>query len=142
MTACSSASTAEASSIVHAWGNLPSYIAEEWNAYVNDALVAAEDKRADGQIDCAMGTLELGVYSVAMAMAVEKYDPESWKDESSLKLFMQSEWKRAKAAFDECAPIFPYRNQDKMLDHLRTSSDAEAMRAFIRKHLDGVWLSP
>jgi hypothetical protein len=36
--------------------------------------------------------------------------------------------------------VFPSSSQGKLLAALQTSPDAAAMRAFIEKHLDGVWL--
>lgn len=127
-----------------AWDGEPLYLADEWSAYINGCIVALDDAtsgRHRETSDEACGPLELGIYCVAMAMAVEKYDPEYFQNETQFKDFMSFQWARAKEVFDKAAPVFPFSSQDQLLRNLRSSPDAEQMRQFIRTHLDGVWLS-
>lgn len=127
------------------WDDKPSYIAEEWSAYINDAAINVEDHgkgfKTD-QVDCATGALEMGIYTIALCMAVEKYAPESWADDAQFKAIMKHQWVRAKEVYDKAAPLWPFHTQDELLKSLRTSPDAEAMRQFIKTHFDGVWLTP
>lgn len=130
-----------------AWDDQPLYLVDEWNAYINGTLVAIDDKENgvyDGneRSDEAVGPVEMGVYCVALGMAVEKHDPEYWHGEPEFKSFLQYEWQRAKECFDKAAPLFPWDTQDEIIKSLRTSPDAEAMRQFIKTHLNGVWLNP
>lgn len=125
------------------WNNEPLYLVDEWSAYINGCAVSLEDKHAgkkEESTDAASGTLEMGIYSIAMAMAVEKYDQEYFKNNKQFILFMKYQWKRAHDLYQKAAPLFPSDNQTRQLKALQTSPDAEAMRQFITKHLDGVWL--
>lgn len=126
------------------WDDRPLYLVDEWNAYIHDCMIGSDDKangRDDGEkTDAAVGCLEMGIYTVGMAMAVERYDREYWEGEPEFKTFMRYQWRRANGAFGKGAPLFPWDTQDRILNNLRTSPDAEEMRAFIRTHLDGVWL--
>lgn len=127
------------------WDDKPSYIAEEWSAYINDLLINIEDRAAGyrtDQSDCATGALEMGICSIALCMAVEKYAPESWAENASFKASMKYQWKRAKEAYDKGAPLWPNEKQNTLLHNLRNSPDAEAMRQFINTHFDGLWLKP
>lgn len=125
------------------WNNEPLYLVDEWSSYINGCAVSLEDKqagRAAESTDAASGTLEMGVYSVAMAMAVQKYDPEFFKNDPQFLPFLRYQWKRAHDLYQKAAPLFPSDNQTRQLKALQTSPNAEAMRQFITKHLDGVWL--
>lgn len=130
-----------------AWDDCPLYLVDEWNAYINGTMVAVDDKEqgiADGneRSDEAVDPIEMGVYCVALAMAVEKHDRQYWDSEPEFKAFMLYEWQRAKEVFDKAAPLFPWDTQDAILKSLRESPDAEDMRQFIKTHLNGVWLNP
>lgn len=119
-------------------------LCDEWNAYIIGCLVAMEDKEAgisdDDAIDRAEGNLELGIYCVAMAMAIEKYDRDYWDNYPEFKTFMAWQWKRAKEVFGKGSRAFPFHTQDELLKNLRESPDAEDMRKFIKTHLNGAWL--
>lgn len=125
------------------WNNEPLYLVDEWSAYINGCCVSLEDYQGGvgkENSDAASGVLEMGVYSIAMAMAVEKYDPEYFKNDPQFLPLLRYQWGRAKRIYDEAAPLFPSDNQVKQLKALQESPEAEPVRAFIKQHLDGVWL--
>lgn len=127
----------------HHWNNEPLYLVDEWSAYINGCSVSLEDSKARRlreKTDAASGVIEMGIYSVAMAMAVEKYDPHYFKTDKQFLPFIRYQWKRAKAVYDEAAPLFPSDNQVRQLKSLQSSPDAHDMREFIKNHLGGVWL--
>jgi hypothetical protein len=127
------------------WDDRPLYLVDEWSAYINGCIVALDDAKSNrgrDNSDRACGCIDLGIYCVALAMAVEKQDPAYFKNEAQFLDFMNYQWGRAKEVFDQAAPLFPFDSQDVLLKNLRTSPDAEAMRQFIKTHLNGVWLSP
>jgi hypothetical protein len=124
------------------WDACPLYLCDEWTSYVNGCFVALDDKRNGRRVeqaDWASGPLELGIYSVGLGMAVEKYDPTYWR-ESQFREFLRWHWARAKSAYDHGKDVFPSSSQGKLLAALQQSKDAAGMRSFIEKHLDGVWL--
>lgn len=128
------------------WDGRPFYIFDEWVAYVNGASVNVEDalknRHTSGWSDAVSGPLEFSVYSVAVAMAVEKHDPDYWKTNKQFKNFIHWHLKRSYDLFMSGYKLkeFKYDKQDKYLEALRTSDDAKAMRAFIEKHFGGIWL--
>jgi hypothetical protein len=125
------------------WDDTPTYLLDEWSAYVNGCFVALDDKRSGRTVeaaDWAGGPLELGIYSLAMGMAVEQGDPVYFRDEPQFKAFLRWHWARAKLAFDRGRTVFPFQQQENLLKALQSSPDASSMRAFITKNLDGVWL--
>lgn len=128
------------------WEACPLHIAQEWMAYYSECVLAGEDIEAgrpvERNVDQASGTLELGIYSVGLAMAIEKHDPEYLKNHPDFMNFMVYQWNQAKVAYEKIAHLFPSSGQTRQLNNLRTSPDAEPMRAFIKKNLDGVWLEP
>lgn len=129
-----------------AWDERPLYIFDEWVAYVNGATVSVEDVRKgrhNGKwSDNMSGSLEFSVYSVAVAMAVEKNDPEYWKTNKQFKNFVYWHLKRSYDVYMSGKDMkeFKYDKQDKFLESLRTSPDAQQMRDFIEKHFGGIWL--
>jgi len=124
------------------WEDCPLHIAQEWMAYSSEAVLGYEDAQRGvrNNTDQASGTLELGIYSVAMAMAIEKYDPEYFRTNKQFREFMRYQWNRAHDIFTKLEPFYPFPDQTKQLKNLKTSPDAHDMREFIKNHLGGVWL--
>ena len=121
------------------WNDTPTYILDEWVAYVNDARVGAEEKVAD-RTDAMFGTLEFSVYATALAMAVKERDPDYWKSNEQFRNFLIWHLHEAKKTFFEGRSTFPWAEQDKFLQSLRDDPQAEQLRAFLKQNLDGVWL--
>jgi hypothetical protein len=130
----------------HDWDSQPLYLVDEWSAYVGDSFSNIEDVktgRHNGQwTDGVAGCLDMGIYCVAMAMSVEKHDPEYWASNNQFRNFMTWHLERAWDAYKVGSKMreFKWDVQDRMLETLRTSPDAEEMRRFMRKHLSAVWL--
>jgi hypothetical protein len=128
------------------WDNQPLYLVDEWSAYVGDSMSNIEDVkngRHNGQwSDGVAGCLDMGIYCVAMAMSIEKHDPEYWAANKQFRNFMTWHLERAWDAYKIGSKMkeFKWETQDRMLHTLRTSQDAEEMRRFMRKHLSAVWL--
>lgn len=117
------------------WDDCPLYLCDEWSAYINGCATAYDDAthgRTKENSDEACGPIELGIYCVAMAMAVGD------KGDEQFKQFMLYQWKRCLDVFAKAAPLFPFDSQDKLVNSLRTSADAEDMRAFIKVNLGGL----
>jgi hypothetical protein len=89
------------------WDGRPLYIFDEWVAYVNGASVNVEDalknRHTSGWSDAVSGPLEFSVYSVAVAMAVEKHDPDYWKTNKQFKNFIH--WHLSGATTCSCRVI-------------------------------------
>ncbi len=132
-----------------AWDDTPLYILDEWVAYVNGAIVNVEDVQAgrykgkDGsRTDGVYGCLDFSIYSLALAMAVEKYDSSYWETNQQFRSFLLWELKRANQTYVLGSKMkeFVWEDQEKLLNQLQTSPSAEPMRQFIQKYFEGVWL--
>jgi hypothetical protein len=127
-----------------AWSTRPLYVAYEWNAYINGCEVAYEDSTnglKDRSSDRAVSVIEMGIYTVALGIAVKEYDPTYFKNEKQFLAYLRYEWARSKRVFDRDSLAFPNEAQDRLINNLRNSVDAGKMRNFIRLYLDGVWLT-
>jgi len=132
-----------------AWNDRPLYLVDEWCAYINGALVAVEDsinnRHSDGWSDAVSGPLEFSVYCVAMCMAIEKYDKTYWIRHDNLRKFMKWNLERSFNTYEmgKDYKYFKWNQQEKFLNKLRTSEaqDVVAMRDFIHKHFNGIWLN-
>ena len=132
-----------------AWDDTPTYILDEYIAYINGGAVAVEDKKNgiknskdDFGFDAVSGAIEFSFYATALAMAIEKNDPEYWNSDPQFKNYMAWVLKRAKEVYDsgKDIPDFAFPKQKQLEQNIKTSPDAEAMRQFLRKHFNGIWV--
>lgn len=128
------------------WDDMPTYIFDEWVAYVNGAAVSVEDvenNKHDGQwTDAVSGCLGFSIYAVSIAMACEKNDPNYWNSNQQFKDFIYWHLKRSHEVFEKGHTMqqFKWDKQEKLYANFLNDSAAAPMREFIRKHFDGTWL--
>lgn len=128
------------------WNDTPTYIFDEWTAYVNGGACAVDDvkqnKYVGGWRDAVSGCCDFSIYAIALAMSVKKNDPEYWIKNNQFKNFVIWELKNAQKIFIEGRIIknFKWKVQDDLLLEFLTSQSAEEMRQFCKFELDGVWI--
>ncbi|KAB2894709.1 MAG: hypothetical protein F9K40_16465 [Kofleriaceae bacterium] len=128
-----------------AWDDTPLYIWDEWNAYVNGAEVgvdlATNGLWTRGWRDAVMGPLEFNVYALATAKAVAAGDPTYFASNTQFKEFLAWNLRRSMDLFraGRTLPDFAWDDQDEHYAKLRTSADAEALRAFTRETFGAAW---
>lgn len=129
-----------------AWNDQPLYIFDEWVAYINGGMVSVQDVqqgRYKGQwTDAVSGCLDFSIYSIAIAMAVEKHDPSYFENNKQFTNFLIWNLQRAYDTYKLGSKMkeFTWNKQDNLLKELLTSQEAAPMREFMKKHLKGVWL--
>lgn len=122
-----------------AWDDTPLYVWDEWNAYVNGGAVGTDLVKRGmwkyGWRDGVNGQLEFAVYAVAVAMAVEKGDPSYLETNEQFREFLAWNLRRTMEIYREGSVMkdFAWATQDAYLEKLKTSADAEAWRAFVKK---------
>jgi len=128
-----------------AWNDTPTYIMDEWVAYIGGGMVAVEDH--DNGInkdksDRMCGPLEFSVYTIALCMAIEEKDNKFWQEEKDFRNFVGKMLVKAEDVFYKGRYIEDFRSsrQEGILKALRTSEDASRMRAFNRKWFGGAFL--
>jgi hypothetical protein len=129
-----------------AWDSTPLYLYDEWTSYVLGGTANVDDVKngryKKGWTDGVSGCLGFSIYAVATCMAVEKYDPDYWENNKQFRNFTIWMLRRAHETFMIGREMeeFKWDKQDRLLNELLTSREAEPMRKFIREHLEGVWL--
>ncbi len=125
------------------WSDYPLYIIDEFVSYINGSIVALDDynnKIPIQSTDPMVGPLEFAVYSVATCMAIRDKDPEYWND-LEFQDFMYDIIKKSESVFKAGRNIYPNNTQEEILRNLKTSPDAEPIRAFMKEYFDGFFLS-
>ena len=125
------------------WNDEPLYVLDEWSAYINGGIVSVQDastgRNYERNVYAVTGATELGIYSIATAMAIHDRDAVWWREHSEdFRSFMMLGLARVQY-LEDYGPRF-YPHDDTLLRELRTSSEAEAMRSFIREHFEGLLL--
>lgn len=128
-----------------AWDDTPLYIWDEWVAYTNGGDAGVNQVQQglwhEGWRDAVAGQIEFSVYAIATAMAAEKYDPNYFTGNKQFREFLAWNLERSMTTFKIGARMeeFKYDAQDQYYEKLRTSSDAEDLRAFTRELFGSDW---
>lgn len=129
-----------------AWDKQPLYIMDEWNAYTNGGK-AAVDMAKQGKFtqqrqDAVSGQLEFTAYSFALGKAIEKNDPNYFKNNPQFKNFLGWYGLQSMDTFREGAsmPQFQNSHQAQYLKNLQSSPDAAPLRDFIQRNYGEAYL--
>jgi hypothetical protein len=122
----------------------PLYVFDEWTAYINGARAGIEQARRctgwDSRNDAMIGALELGIYSLGLALAVEKYDPGYLDRNPQFLEFLAHELRRAVAVYNQGIIMEPFRWERTLEVNLLESDDTRTLRETLR-HLYGSHLT-
>jgi hypothetical protein len=128
-----------------AWDDTPTYVFDEWVAYTNGGATGVD--LVDQNLwqgawqDGVAGQLELSVYALALAMAVEQADPQYFASEAQFKEFLAWQAKRAMSIYARGSrlPAFAFTDEDAYFSTLQTAPSAEPIRAFARRLFGKDW---
>lgn len=126
------------------WDDVPTYVMDEWVAYISGGECAVEDHRSGlnkEDSDAVSGCLDFSIYTVAFAMAVKTEDPEYWHSHPEFMEFIKFNMERAERAFVEGRGTFKSSKQEALLESLLNNDDAEEIRNFFKEELDGRFVS-
>lgn len=107
------------------WNDSPTYIFDEWNAYILGAECAVEDHQKNictEKTDAVSGCFEFSIYSVAVCMAIKEKHPEYWEKEENLKKFMKFNLKRAAKAFKIGKDVFKSPKQTELYNKFKNDN--------------------
>jgi hypothetical protein len=115
------------------WDGQPTYIGDEWTAYIAGCRVAVQDYRAGtvAAADWLAGPVEFCFYALALGLACAKHDAASWQ-QGTLRGFIDFQLQKAGEAFAEGKDIkeFNFGQQNDLLEGFRSGFDAAELRAF------------
>jgi hypothetical protein len=127
------------------WNDMPSYILDEWNAYILAGKNSVEDFHnglIKEKVDAVSGCLDFSIYSVCFAMAVKEHDIEYWNFYPQFKNTIKYLLIEAERTFGEGMKIENFRNssQTQLFDRLQNDKDAENIRSFLKQEFEGIFL--
>jgi len=126
------------------WDDTPTYVMDEWSAYIAGAEVGVEDFLENGlpkeRSDVVCGALEFSIYSVALCMATKECDPDYWDSDERLKHSVKYFLIRAERAYFKGCNIFPSEKQSKLLNSLRFDDKASDIRNFLIEEFDSIFI--
>ncbi len=133
---------------MNAWDDTPTYILDEWVAYTNGAKVGIElvnkgKYSSSSRSDDMYGPLEFTIYSIALAMAVEKGDPAYFQKEKQLLEFIAWHGKVAMDTFRVGIQLNPFVWQDAVTyyGNIKNSADADPVRKFAVRVFGNAWVN-
>jgi hypothetical protein len=130
------------------WDARPLYVWDEWTAYVNGASVAIERYQlglephdAGSTSDRIFAVLEFTVYAMVVISAATELDPHALQNDPQLGGFFAFNAERAMQTFERgrALPPFLWPESERLLQALRTSPDAEALRQCMRGVYGAPW---
>lgn len=127
------------------WNDMPSYILDEWNAYILAGMSAVEDHNngiLNKRVDAVSGCLDFSIYSICFAMAVKDNDLDYWNTYPQFKNTIKFLAKRAEITFKKGMEIKNFKTQSQytLYKNLLYHPDAGKIREFITKELDQVFI--
>ena len=118
------------------WETIPTYILDEWTAYVNGSIVGREVKE-DGWHFELLQAINFTIYSLAMAQAVTASDPSY--DHSQLRGLIDYNSQRVLKIWNELessgADGSHIRQIRAYLDAWRTGTEAAELRKFAQEYI-------
>lgn len=114
------------------WDDTPTYVLDEWTAYVNGSEVGFE-LREDGWEYELLQAFNFGVYAIAMARSVELEDPEY--DHTQLKALIAHNWQRIADLYKRANNIGRMERIEVYRDRWFVGIEADKLRAFAEQYL-------
>lgn len=113
------------------WNDFPLYIFDEWSAYTNGAACHI-DLKINDRSDTILSMFNFNVYSICVAMGVEKYDSDY--DDKQFKNYLMWSLERS----------YEYLNQDELslnyLEKIKTCEDGKEFRSFCKRYFGEAWV--
>jgi hypothetical protein len=112
------------------WNDFPLYVFDEWVAYTNGAACHL-DLKINDRSDSILSMFNFNVYSICVAMAVEKYDSDY--DDKQFKKYLTWSLERS----------YEYLNNDQLslnyLEKIKTCEDGKEFRSFCKNYFGEEW---
>jgi len=127
------------------WNDAPTYILDEWIAYILGSKCAVEDHKKSintHKSDAISGCLDFSIYATAFAMAVKNHDPEYWERYPEFKEIIRYHLIQAEKTLGEGLDIreFNSEGQDALYNNLLYDADSQDIRNFLFDQFDGIFV--
>jgi len=115
----------------------PLYLFDEWVAYTNGGCAGvelAEQKRlALPRNDALVGSLEFSIYALAIAAAIDKYDPEYLQENKQFREFLAHELRRSTRIYNKGITLDQFRWERKLERNLIKEDDSRPIRQMVHR---------
>ena len=127
------------------WNDKPTYILEEWVAYILGSKCAVDDHQKSiitHRSDAVSGCLDFSIYATALAIAVKNHDPEYWDNHPEFKAMINYHLIQAKKTLGAGLDIeaFNSEKQDQLYYNLLYDNSGEEIRKFLTTEFNGVFI--
>lgn len=126
-----------------AWDDTPLYIWDEWIAYINGAETRVENRGSglsEGiKEDTIYAAIEMSVYAIGVAIAAQNQDNTYLASHPQFTNALGCNLERAFSVYSRGIQIPAYDWDPSLLESLRSGSEAEPIRGFVRQFLGSSW---
>lgn len=124
---------------IAAWNDTPTYVLDEWVAYIWGGQCAVDDKKRgiNNNSDAVSGCLDFSIYAASFCMVLAEKDGVAFQQ---YKIPVKNLLGRAERTFFEGKNMFPSEKQELLLQSLRQSPDAAGVRKFLMQEFDGAFV--
>lgn len=126
------------------WNDRPTYILDEWTAYICGGESAIDDFarkiKIDVSTDEVSGCLDFSIYSVCLYLTAKQRAAGYIKDNPQLKRVIYYNLDRASSTFFEGRFIFKSNGQEELYKNLIEHPDSEPVRKCLREEFDSFFL--
>jgi hypothetical protein len=113
----------------------PLYLFDEWVAYTNGASAGVElteKKQLDmPRNDALVAPLEFSIYSLGLAAAIQKHDPDYLRQNPQFREFLAHELRRATAIYRRGMKLDQFRWEQKLGENLLAQDDSRELREIV-----------
>lgn len=127
------------------WNDVPTYILDEWIAYILGSKCAVEDHQKGintHRSDAVSGCLDFSIYATAFAMAVKEHDPDYWSKYPEFKETIRYHLIQAEKTLGQGLDIreFNSEKQDILYNSLLNDDASKNIRDFLFQEFDGIFV--
>lgn len=116
------------------WNDMPTYIMDEWVAYINGTSVGADQLKnglhvRDNTSDDAIAPMEFTYYALALCSAVKKYDPDYFRTNPDFAEFVAFNIRRSVILYRELITEEKFRWDDSLVSTFISSAETADLKA-------------
>ena len=119
----------------HSWNDMPTYIFDEWVAYINGTEVGIDQVKhglyngRGSSSDDAIAPMEFTYYALALCQTVKQKDQEYFKQHPEFSEFIAFNIRRSVLAFREAIQMKEFNWETKLIDTFISNQESHELRA-------------
>jgi len=125
------------------WNDTPTYIMDEWIAYIFGGESAVQDylnSKANDGSDAVSGCLDFSIYTICLCITIQEKDPEYWDENKLFKSIIKNYLDRAEKTFFNGKEVFKSDKQEVLFKSLINDPSSKPVRDFLKREFDSVFI--